>query len=226
MLTIRVDGSKLFAKIAAINRARKDARRMTVIASAKAVAGYAIAGAKKHEDTHRYHRGLAQAINATGVASFGVPSVQPSRLAEEFKKILQDQVRYWSGIVSGYERQGRTHDKWYRQAVRRRDASQRELSRFTPESIVMNAYAWQQGAESKRLTTVRAQIYGGTGQIYTIDDATFVRLHNKEPHASIVEYRYNVMRAAMNAARRNGSVVRAFRRNYVAELQAASRGTA
>ena len=170
--------------------------------------------ASLHEDTRRFHRALAQAGNATGAVVLPVPSVHPSKLSVRFHELLRKQVRTWQRIVNLNRKEGR-EDKWSRMAERRLASAQRNFSAYGPTAIVFNAFG--RGKED-RLITVRAPVYGGTGDVTLINGKAYVRLHNKEPHASIVEWRYQVMRNALRIARAKGAFLRAYRRNYLPTL--------
>ena len=88
-----------------------------------------------------------------------------------------------------------------------------QLAKFTDTSIVIGAFAsptrHTRGKFAGQLTrsltaTVREKVYGGTGSITDTPHGTVLRLHNREPHAKIVEHNLGVVAAAQVASRHTG----------------------
>lgn len=219
-VTSKTDTSKMVKSIRQMANASHAARRQAI----KIIAGEVVLGVVRDSprDTNRFVRGWIEAGNKAGVTSLAVPSLNQSSRHDQIAARLQRQLAKWQGIVQRYERQGR-RDKHYNQAVRRRDAAKRELERFwaTEDGAVVafDLYKWQRNYSGRKLTTVRHNIQGGEGQIITAGDHTFVHLHNKEPHASVVERRTGVMRIAMAKYKAVG--LRRATKGYIARVAAA-----
>lgn len=195
------------------------ARREITIACSDLVVRAAMTYATDHKDTGRYLRALAESGNKAGIGSYPLSPVGPSALKERILRILTAQVRRWMKLVELRAREGRTGDRSYAKILKKLRRAEAELLKFEANAdmgaIVFDAFS------SSRMTTVRVNFtaYGGDGRIETLGDQTLVRLHNKEPHASIVESRFGIMRRAI-AAMRGGPIKRLAKAEYARQLQA------
>lgn len=157
---------------------------------------------------------------------------------EFYRRMLakrEETLRYWSLIYERrYTATGRK-GKWERAAAAKKRSAEmkrekavellrraeEELAELAahPHSIVI----WGKGLKKNtramddlrfsRVARALSTIYGGRGQVVRVGGKSYVRLHNLEPHTSIVESREGVLRAALAAARglgarRIGGVVR------------------
>lgn len=191
-------------------------RRAVVVTMTRTVLQRVIATAPR--DTRRYVRAWAKAGNAAGIGSFSLPPLQKAKRVELFATRLKAQVDRWQRIVTRYESQGRK-DKWYNQAKRKLNYAQEQMQKFVDQMakggtiIAINAYS---AADFKKPVRVLNPEYGGDGQIIETQGTTFVRLHNKEAHASFVERNTKVMRNASSAFR--GAGLKQLKGKYVAAV--------
>lgn len=149
-------------------------------------------------DTNRYVRGWALAGAEATKQAFPTPAVVESKRAQQILGRLVEQLEYWTFIVRRYERQGRT-DRWYNQAVRRRLSAIKQIEKFSSgggASIAFDLYSYQRARDGRALTTIRNKIYGGSGRTLLLGEKVFVEIHNKEPHTSVVEYRWGTLAKA------------------------------
>ena len=209
MITCKVDDSAFRSKMrrmaVAVDQEKVRALRESVSTVVETVIRIA------SRDTNRYVRGWVQAGQAALRADFPMPPLQGSRLADEILKQLQKQFQYWLHIRQRYEKQGRTRDRWYRDAVKKCDRALKEIEKYAAggeTTIAFDLYEWQRAFSGRTLTTVRHKIYGGTGRTLMFRDEIFVELHNMEPHCQVVERRFRVMARASiryaGSARRQG----------------------
>lgn len=167
-------------------------------------------------DTQRYVAGWAQAGNAAGVGPFAVPAIGTSKYFERAVKRLEAQLRwfesraqYWAKIVENRYVAKNRSDRWKRDAERKRDVRMRraqrardQLEKLTGTSIVIGLWSSIGGKTGHKIsTTVREKIYGGEGSLYPTEHGYEIKLKNAEPHASIVEKKYRIVRRARAAAR-------------------------
>ncbi|MBS0187120.1 MAG: hypothetical protein JSS51_03565 [Planctomycetes bacterium] len=195
-MKLKVDMTGLAAKIARA-KSTKQMRREAVIGAAEVVVRAALILASEHKDTGRYMAALAEAGNASGVGQFPVSPIGPSRMQERLLAILVAQVRRWKRLAVLRAREGRTGDKSMGKIRANIAKAEEQLERFQRGArmgaIVVDAFS------SVRMATVRVNFsaYGGDGRVITVGDETLVRIHIKEPHASIVESRFGIMRRAL-----------------------------
>jgi hypothetical protein len=144
-------------------------------------------------DTARYVRGWAQAGNAAGIGGFLVPPLQKAKWFDTILRAIRKEERKWAHIVASNQREGRS-DKWTRRAERNLERAREQVARFdrAPEGAVIGFNI----LGGKRAPTIRHTVYGGDGRVFRVGNRTYVSLHNKEPHATLVEWRYGLMREA------------------------------
>lgn len=214
-ITCKVDSRGLMEKLRALDRNRPEARKAAALAMAHEVVRVAVVIAPK--DTNRYVNGFAQAANAAGAGPIPVRPLRASRVHDEIVRKLRQQVAFWEFIVRDAEAKGRTQYKGkksgetrsYRKAKDNLRKAREQLEKVDPTSIAFGL----RGSSGRSLNlTVRNKIYGGTGEVVETPAVTFVRLHNLEAHATIVEKKFGVMKRAGSVARAMGarSVGRAY----------------
>ncbi len=206
------DGLKRRAKVFAEGAAR--ARRDAVTHDGRLIIRVIERIAKR--DTNRYVRAWLQAGNQAGLGPFTVPAVQKSKHWEEFLAKLEEQIKHFNDVAA---KKRRLIDAWYTSKGRRLDSYGRklesdavkaewrasrayeELGKFvkSPSALYFGATAYVERGNQRTLSTVRGTIYGGAGSIVTTNGRTVLTLHNKEPHATIVERRHHTMAAALSA---------------------------
>ncbi len=217
MVQTKVDTSGLRRKLRGIGGNAERARRVALTEMLTPAMASIINESPR--DTHRLVRGWMMAANGAGLGSYALPPIRPSQFQGLVgaRRRLERQAQRWSAIVARYERQNRTKDKWYRQAVRTRDRAVEELAKLDDTSLVIF------GGRGRRLNiTVRNKVYGGRGEMLNAGGRTFVRLHNLEPHASIIEKRNRAVRAALAGLRSMG--VRRYGKSYMKGLGIGSGG--
>jgi hypothetical protein len=219
MIRVKVDRRGLERKLKAMANRSPAARREAVIIMTGEVVRRALG--LSPTDTNRYYRGWALAGNAAGVGHYLVPPLRKASWSETILARLAKEERYWDFVVQRYEGQGRA-DKWYARAVRERTKARTELDRFA-ENLAESggAIIGFNIIGGGRRPTVRHKVYGGEGRVVTIGERTVVELHNKEPHASLVEWRYGIMRRASSGFR--GVGLRKGGRHYIRKMQDAAR---
>lgn len=217
--TIEIDDHGLREKLRKA-RSTVDVRRAAVMIGAEAFTRRALQLASEHVDTGRFMRSQAEAGNDAGIGVFPLSPVRPSRMQERILQILTGQVRRWENFARLYQKEGRTNNRYYRKILKNIEKARAELKKYSDSNgmaIVFDAFSG-----GSRMTTVRVNFsaYGGAGYVRTIGDETFVRLHNKTPHASIVEYRFGIVRRSL-AAVKELSVKRLQKKQYVEKMRAA-----
>lgn len=213
MIRIDIDDSTFRKRKALVMNNRLKAREQALRVLSERFITYIVNNAPK--DTNRFVRAYQQAGNDLGLGPYVVAPVLPGRFQANVRR-LQNQVFKWDYIVSRYEREGRTMykgvkkngpDKGYVKAKALRDRAVEELNKLLEAgegsgAIVMGGSKKAKGV--KRLATVRTQVYGGEGRWLVGPNTTAARIHNKEPHASIVDRNTRVVSNGMRAVRRFG----------------------
>lgn len=230
----RTSTSGLDRKLAAVQAEMRGAALELVRQQAGAFVRFTQLAAPR--DTNRYVRGWAQAGNAAGVvgAPFAEAELQPSKYRGRLIFRLELQVadyerllKYWRDIIENrYKAQGRT-GKWLADAEKQRNRTQRRLERAQEElqKFQSNDYAlviFRKQNKSGGLTvTTREQVKGGTGSVEWAGDRPFILLHNREPHASIVEKQHRVVARGRVYAKTLGGQL--YGRSYLARLAKAGK---
>ena len=164
-----------------------------------------------HRDTNRYVRGWALAANSAGCGPIAVRQLNKSSVWEKILAKVQQDFDFWNFVVDRYERSRRV-DKWKYKAVlelqKARDKLNQLLGTEGKAVIAFNLYG------GKRAPSFRHRIYGGTGRVVRHGDRTYFELHNLEPHTTLVEWKFGILKAAQKRYRGLG-----FRRERVAYLQ-------
>lgn len=192
-------------------------------------------------DTNRYVRAWLQAGNRAGLGPFTVPLVQRSKHWDEFLIKLEDQIKHFEASAL---KKRRLIDAWYTSKGRKLDGYGRKLESEAVKAEWRARRAWEElrkyiGSASplffaadayvergnqRKLSTVREKIYGGDGALTDMNGRTVLTLHNKEPHATIVERRYHTMAAALSAVgSRSARLTRLSKSYTLAFLNAAAR---
>lgn len=176
-------------------------------------------------DTHRFKRAYQMAGNDLGVGPFMVDPVEKGRYDENLKR-LRNQVHRYEYYKERAERNDRTMykgvkkvgiDQGYVKVLQRLRRARIELAKFEeggPGSIVIGGRRGR-GTYSV-LATVRTKVYGGAGQWIISGDTTIARIHNKEPHASLVQRNTRVVSNALWLVGRQGG--RRVQQKYVKEV--------
>lgn len=219
MLTCRVDTRTLESKLKAMATATPRAAESAVRIMAREVMAEVVTAAPR--DTGRFVRGWAQANNAAGLPYIPVPPLNRASRHEQILRRLQKQVSWWNFVVSACEKQGR-RDKWYTKAQNKLERAKEEVRKFadTPGEAVIAINLRGSARFEGGMTTVRNKVYGGEGSIDRVGTQVFVRLHNREPHASIVESRTHVLGQAQR--RLKGAGLRRVRPTLAQKLKEAS----
>lgn len=221
------DDSVLRARMASVMSRRRDGRTVALRVLVKRAVVYIIDHAAR--DTHRFVRAYQEAGNDLGVGPFVVDAIQPGRY-EHNVRVLQNQLDYWQFRVDQMERAGRTQYKGvkksgpnqtYLRYKKFRDRAAQSLAKLLEAgegsgAIVIGGRKTAKGLS--RLASVRTTVYGGRGVWIETDGQTLARIHNKEPHASIVNRNTYVVTNAMRAVRRYGG--KRVSETYVREVAA------
>ena len=73
------------------------------------------------------------------------------------------------------------------------------------------------GKTARQLVSIRTKVYGGDGRMVVTDTATIFQLHNREPHATLVEHRWGYVWSALRFARSTG--IRQMGKRYVSGME-------
>lgn len=73
------------------------------------------------------------------------------------------------------------------------------------------------GRTARQLATIRTKVYGGSGEAVVNEGVSIFVLTNREPHARLLEHKYNYVRLAMQAVR--GFGVRRMSSKYVGGMR-------
>lgn len=188
--------------------------------SAERVAiGHGVAAFTRHllerspYDTRRFRRAYAMAANDLGLGPFFVEAVRPSQRAFRRER-LANQVQKWQFIVDRYERSNRTQYKGvkrtgpnegYLRARKIRDRAAKILADFDALDEGARGTALIIGGRKGRgvgqLASLRTRVYGGRGRWVDAPQGVYAQVHNREPHASIVQRNTRVVSEALRAAR-------------------------
>ena len=174
------------------------------------------------KDTGRSNRAWAEAARKAGIASPPMTTLKKSRDSDAIQVRLEYQVSKWEGIVRNY---GDRRDKHYRKAVRIRDRARETLANFLAAedpAILIGGRKVTKRFGVSNLASVRTTVFGGTGRIIEHQGETIVEMHNKEPHASIVERRTKVVGTELRKMRREQNIRRASKK-YLREVDAKAR---
>lgn len=203
-MNVRVDTSRLSRKLAA---ARKTAMPRRAALQQQATAMVRIALAVKGKtgliyDTGRWRAALAQAANDVGAGPFVPDPIREGRLNKVIIAKAVTQFRIAQARVNWYESHGpltRSQQRQYAKVQRRLDTAKAYLERVGVGKSTIAIGLLGSGAESVKTYD---KVYGGKGYFIQAADTTTVALHNLEPHASMVEWRYKPMRLASTTLKR------------------------
>lgn len=215
---VKVDLTELERKATAAVRTEA-VRRRVVVESAERLVRRQLELASGHVDTGRFARATGEAGNAArlGLATFPLAPITPSKMAARMHRILINQVGRWQRRKVACEKRGEVKSKNYRRILKMLRRAREELQKWKDNQhrgvIMIGAFN-----NSEKLATVRVNFsaYGGTGAIRNLGGTTIVVLHNKEPHASIVESRFGITRQAM---RELGDLKRVAKKKYNEHFQ-------
>lgn len=181
-------------------------------------------------DTNRFIDGWAEAFNAAGLGPLPVYAIRPSKIEGRLIERLEQQVRYLSQLVATVEaragnryisknaRRASASEKQARKELRklnrRLERAQEELAKAKGSESFLVIWGRASGVnrktgkrQSARLDTVRDRVYGGTGAMVRGPAGWIVAVHNREPHATIVESRTHVYSEAFRSVM-SDSVIR------------------
>lgn len=165
-------------------------------------------------------------------------------LRDQARAVLTEIVELRERMRNWFEIPGKPPTQWYLDAERRVRKLARRLQRANEEiakyedveiagtALVMDArvqmsgwksaagrYFAQQAMVASKLATVRNRIYGGRGAfVKAPSGAWFVQLINLEAHATIVEWKYNVVRLSTRQIR-NAGVIGVTRIKFLTSLK-------
>lgn len=222
---ITFDDDVLRARMRRVVANRTDARTAALKTLAERMIVYIVRTGPR--DTNRFVRAYAMAGNDLGLGPFVAPPIRPGRYQANVRR-LRSQWRKWAYIVERYEAEGRTHykgvkktgpDRGYQKAKRLRDRAAKSLEQLLEAGEGSGAIVigGRRGAKGlSQLASVRTKVYGGQGAWIISDGRTLARIHNLEPHASIVNRNTRVVTDAVRAARRYGG--RRLSEKYVREV--------
>lgn len=240
---VRLDARGLKARHARIRALGPHGRRRALAVAVHPVVAAVLAAAPR--DTQRYAYGWATAGNQAGIGPFSEPVIRDSRFKEQmFTRLENEQGRfealarraaerlaYWEHIVqTRYVATGRTKGYWYRWTLTKRDRAERllakmrarveeitsDLRELSTRTGVITIFRRRGKNGLGRTVTIRPRVFGGTGRWIDLGHQTILRLHNREPHASIVEARSKSLRAAHAAMKAAG--VLPMKRVYLAAV--------
>lgn len=186
-------------------------------------------------DTNRFVRGWMLAAKDVGPIPVMIPAVKSTSRHAEYMKYLQKEL---TRLMNERKAVAGMIDFWYTSkpnrnrntpAYREMSAKVRKLDKWIVR--VQEEIAKAGGDETvllmdkergrRNYSTVRVGVYGGEGSIRRIVGKTLVRWHNKEPHATIIERKYGIIRNAMGMVKRAGLV--RVKKTLVRELTAMSK---
>lgn len=224
MITVNVDTSKAQAKMRGLLAGSQASRLAAVKEMTRTVLKNIETIAPR--DTNRYVRGWMQAGNAAGLGPFMIPPLNRASNLNHILESIAQQRDYWEYIVDRYHHQGR-HDSWAAKAERRLAQAQEQVDKFVQsnEGAVIAINLYSNYTMKGKAIRVLNKVYGGTGKVIDRPDATFVQLHNREPHTSIVEKNKKVLNRASQMFRSSG-LARVKGKYLERALQAANGGGA
>lgn len=217
MYAMRVSTRALARRISAEIGALRTARHAALRAVGSAAADYAARNAPR--DTGRFKRGWLAAAAAAGVYAGPLPAIRRSRYLARYVETIRAwadrqenlartlQARIRTLYPDGPPRRART--TYYQTLTRQLDAARRraqkayadlaELERHRHAIVIGGLFV--PGGRGGAGPRVRTTIYGGSGTLRDLGETTVLRLHNREPHTTLVERRVALV-AGMNAAAR------------------------
>lgn len=184
--------------------------------------------------TGRYKAAEAQSLNAVGVGPFPVQAIarpKRSKWQDSVDRRLAKQVAFWTKrsaeIVAKGEHQRigkkgkvlKGESKVYRNAQKKLALArkyQAEWYASDKTAAVLNL----KSPSYDKMTRAMQKVYGGTGTIIEGSGQTVMQLHNREPHASIVESKRGLHRTALATA--TGGLLATVGRSYVKRIAAVS----
>lgn len=203
-LKIRTDRARFDRKMrAVVARGLPEAREAIAIEAVGRV--LKVIGGIAPRDTQRYANAYADAAIELGILGvFKVP-LRDGKLAEvirrRFAQRAEDDEWYYQSLLRRSPRNGR-ESAVLRRAREAAERSRRQLAEINETEGFLGFNVFGAGREGRSIS-VRTGVYGGSGRILRAPgrpDLTLVEVHNKEPHASIVEYRFKTMARARFAA--------------------------
>lgn len=169
-------------------------------------------------DTNRFVRGWLLACADVGPIPAAIPGVQASARHQQYLAYLEKEANRVGRMLKSAQAK---MEWWYlskpdrnrnRPAFHELSRAITQLSKWhnrlieeyvkldgDPTGLLMDKERGQ-----RNYSTVRVGIYGGRGIISEQSDRVTVVLHNREPHATIVEKRYGILARAMREVKRLG----------------------
>lgn len=213
-----LDDREFRRRVAAIKKALPRGSEAALQAAMGPVLGAIVHSVPR--DTNRLARGYALAARGAGVeVSGGVPRVVASKYTEAAERKLREQVEKFERMRDDLLAEIAEKAKWKgRGAVQRKSAekllrrvekwlarAREEEGKLTDTSIVFGLFGEGQTARGRKVgTTVRERIYGGDGRVVSGGGRSVMFIHNKEPHATLIEKVHGNVKAAFGAGRSVG----------------------
>lgn len=220
----RIDTSVLRGKLAGLEQRADAAAAAVLLSGADTFVGFMDKFARR--DTGRYVRGWIEAGNDLPIPQRRPPALKASRWEQKIRGALESQIdrlvkqiNSLHGILDAwYYSKGRPLNAWARGKQAEVNRLTRRLERAVGQYreylgadgpvIAFDVFSQgrtkitREGVRKRlRLTTVRTKIYGGEGTLRAGPDGPSVILHNREPHASLVERRYRFVARARGMVR-------------------------
>lgn len=225
MFRTKVDTSGLRNKMLAAADAAPNACAGALVEAAEYIA--AAMSAQPHQDTRRWSRAWILGARQVGAWRTPVPPLRPSRYLHDLRSAV---IRYRDRQRTEYLRLVAKRDALYPRAPKnprsglygkisrqiekakgRLDKAQNQLEQLgtAPTALVLHAGAGFSGV-SRRPPQVVTKVYGGFGAIIKLPRGAILRLENLEPHARIVEAKFQIL-AQVRAPLRGLALKRAAR---------------
>lgn len=162
-------------------------------------------------DTNRFVRGWLLACADVGPIPAFIPALTKSARHEQYLKFLEREYKRVIRLLRGlqntlnlfyYSKPNRNRNTG---AFRAMKAKERKLQKWADRLIEEyfklegdpTALLFDAERGKRNYSTVRVGVFGGRGRIVPESDRWVVVLHNLEPHTTIVEQRYDIIRRAM-----------------------------
>lgn len=215
---VRVDRSRLMAKLKLAEGSLPDARRLAMIEVAKIMVK--VMSEISPRDTNRYVRGWLEAGHGAGVQTT-LPPLKPSKVRDQIIANLTTQAAMMQGRVNELEaRQAKLKKapsaKFLARmatARKRLDKAEDALKRFVGSETalaLMRKFSYVLNGNNRHISPtsvaieVKDEVYGGSGFLTHSQSKTVLNLHNREPHSNAVENRKHVLQRAKASVAASG----------------------
>ncbi len=199
MLTMRFSDRGLRERVARMANRSPAARVMALKGLGRRVVHTMMTLADPYRDTNRYVNGWAMAGNSAGLGPFAVRPLQKSEYHGEFEAAVLRRLRWlqWrrSQAKPGSKRQAN---------IERQIAEARRHLWMLRNGKLDHAAAihlFTVGTRNKaRRVQIIEKVYGGRGSWVRAGARTYLRLHNLEAHATLVERQRQIFRRSVRFA--------------------------